>query len=190
MGQAGVRPAVNSTGPVGGPMFFIAMPVMGRVCRRTRREAVYRCGWLALERGTTMEERSVYHEIAEEALLTTGATLVFLAEFQPGSSDVRLMAWSGLGSALVQRALAVIRRFFPSFDPTRVIAKADVNSWNRAVYFDGETVAAPLQEVAAGIVDDRILHIATAITGIRYSRVCPLLIVGSPDRSRSIPCGP
>jgi len=81
---------------------------------------------------------------------------------------------SGLHTAALRRGLAAVARFAPDFDSLRLRFNVSVNPWNAAVFFEGRSVAVPLEQIAAGAVSSAILRMAVAIAGLRYTFCCPL----------------
>jgi hypothetical protein len=116
-----------------------------------------------------------YQEIVDNALVATGAQLAMLARFDPETGAVRTVGWAGLQAPAVQRALASARRLLPQLDPRRVTTHADVNPFQRAIYREAKAAAGSLFDVAAGVVDDRVLQIADTVIGVRHAFVCPLV---------------
>ncbi len=127
-------------------------------------------------RGHSLEEMAIYQEIVNNGLAATGASVVVLVRCDHDSLDVDFVAWAGLNSGPVQKALAAARAVFPHFDPTRISVKADVNHCNREAYLEGKFVFATVQEMAEGVIDPHIIRIASALAGIRYSFLCPLKV--------------
>jgi PAS domain S-box-containing protein len=125
-----------------------------------------------------MADSSIYHEIVENALAVTQARLVILTRFDAGSGLVETMAWAGVQHAEIEHAAARVRRFWPDFEIKHFVGPADANKWLRRGYLAGEAFSAPLAEVASGLVDDRVLRIASSVAGLRHSFHYPLLIEG------------
>ena len=88
------------------------------------------------------------------------------------------MAWAGLQHALIERAAAMVQRFWPDFEFEHFVGRADANEWLRRGYLEGEAFSAPLAEVATGLVDDRVIRIASSVAELRHSFHHPLLIEG------------
>jgi PAS domain S-box-containing protein len=130
-----------------------------------------------------------YQAIVDNALAGTGARVTVLARFDPHTQAVRTVAWAGLQAPRVQRALTVISRLLPSFDPTRVTTRADVNRFQSAVLLEGKTVAGPLPALASGVVDERILQLAGTIVGLRHVFICPLIVLDHVEGSLSFLVG-
>ncbi|MDQ3928091.1 MAG: PAS domain S-box protein [Chloroflexota bacterium] len=55
---------------------------------------------------------------------------------------------------------------------------ADINPVLRAVFVEGKTVCAPFSELAAEIVDIRLIHIGRTIAGLQHACICPLRVGG------------
>ncbi|HEY3108902.1 MAG TPA: PAS domain-containing protein [Chloroflexota bacterium] len=125
-----------------------------------------------------MADNPIYQEIVENALAVTQARLVILTRFDAGSGLVETMAWAGVQHALIERAAARVRRFWPDFEIKHFVGPADANEWLRRGYLAGEAFSAPLAEVATGLVDDRVVRIASSVAGLRHSFHYPLLIEG------------
>src|SRR5207244_1907806 len=115
-------------------------------------------------------------EIARNALVATCALFVHVSAFDPATGLLHTAASAGLRLATVQAAMAAIQRLIPGWSLDRLVLRADANPANRAVYYQGRTVSAPLRDVAEGIVDRRIVHLGTEVFGVRHSLVCPLLV--------------
>ena len=108
----------------------------------------------------------------------TQCQLVHINRYDSDTGHIGWVTWAGLGSKGAQSALAAVRKIFPTFDPTRLVLKADVNRWNKIIYLDGQTVSAPFVEVSKGVVDDRIINIASKVLRLRHSYVVPITIQG------------
>jgi len=116
-----------------------------------------------------------YQEIVDNALVATGARVAMLARFDPDTGVVRTVGWAGLQSPAVLRALAAARRLLPQLDPTRVTTHADVNPFQRTVFREATAAAGSLFDVAAGVVDDRVLQLGYTVAEVRQVFVCPLV---------------
>jgi signal transduction histidine kinase len=117
-------------------------------------------------------------EIARNALVATGAQFVHVSHFDLSTGLLRTAASAGLHLEPVQRTLAAIQRVMPGWTVEALVFRADINELNRRAYYDGETIAAPIAEVAAGLMPQRLLQIAGAVLGVRFSLICPLLVRG------------
>jgi signal transduction histidine kinase len=117
-------------------------------------------------------------EIARNALVATGALFVHVSAFDAESGLLHTAASAGLHLGTVQAAIAAIRRALPGWSVEKLTVRADGNPVNRAVYYDGRTVAAPLHETIEGIVDHRVAQVGITVLGIRQSLICPLIVRG------------
>ncbi|MEX2355559.1 MAG: GGDEF domain-containing protein, partial [Thermaerobacterales bacterium] len=75
-----------------------------------------------------------------------------------------------------QRSLLLVQRVLPRFNPDSIIFNADVNEHTARIYLKGETVWAPLEDVARGTVDGHVLSVARGMLGIRYLYSCPVRV--------------
>ncbi len=121
-----------------------------------------------------MDQQRVYRNIVENARAATGARWVQMTRFHPEAGVVRQVAWSDLGSPILQRAMAAVQARYPGFAPEAVEIPIHTNPVHRQVYIEGRTVSIPLSEVARGVVDNRILWLVGELAGMRHVLICPL----------------
>ena len=121
-----------------------------------------------------MDQQRVYRNIVENARTATGARWVQMTRFFPEAGLVRQVAWSDLGSPILQRAIAAVRARYPGFAPEAVEVPIHTNPVQRSVYAEGRTISTPLSEVAQGVVDNRILWLVGELAGMRHVLICPL----------------
>src|SRR5579884_1641777 len=115
-----------------------------------------------------------YQEIVDNGQVATGTRLVHIAWYDETRNEVLSGAISGLSSPLLQRALAVVQKVLPDFDPTSVRVSADANPVMRRVYRGGEAVLSGFQEMAEGVVPPYVVDVARALVGLRYSFTYPI----------------
>jgi GAF domain-containing protein len=117
---------------------------------------------------------TLYQQIVDNAQAATGARLVHSSWLDPARAQVHVGAMSGLHTAALRRGLAAVARLAPDFDPLRLRFKVGANPWTAAVFFEGRSVAVPLEQIATGAVSPAILRVAVATVGLRYTFCCPL----------------
>jgi PAS domain S-box-containing protein len=121
-----------------------------------------------------MAASSFYQEIVDNGQVATGTRLVHIAWYDETRNEVLSGAISGLSSPLLQRALAVVQKVLPDFDPTSVRVSADANPVMRRVYRGGEAVLSGFQEMAEGVVPPYVVDVARTLVGLRYSFTYPI----------------
>ncbi len=121
-----------------------------------------------------MDQQRVYRSIVENARAATEARWVQMTRHFPELGVVRQVAWSDLGSPILQRAMAAVRARYPGFAPEAVEIPIHSNPVQQAIYSEGRTISTPLSEVARGVVDDRILWLVGELAGMRHVLICPL----------------
>ncbi len=129
---------------------------------------------VAAER-TFREDEALYQEIADNALVVTGARLVSLSWYDPGEQMHRLGAIAP--RTLFDLMIGAVRAVLPRFSP-QVPFRADVNPATRAVLIEGRALLAPFMEHAAGTMPAVVLRVATATGGLRWTHSVPLLVGG------------
>jgi signal transduction histidine kinase len=118
----------------------------------------------------------VYRQIVDNGRAATGARIVVLSGYDAATGDVRPIACSGLQSGAVQRGIEAIRAFLPGFDISAVTVRADANACQAALYAHGRPISASLAQFAEGVVDSRVVHVASAVVGIRHSFAYPVKV--------------
>ncbi len=134
-------------------------------------------------RGFTLEEMPIYQEIVDNALAATGAIITVLSLYDHDTLRTHFVAWSGLNSGVVHKALTSLRGIFHGFDPTRISMKVDANQLSWTCYKEGTPVLASLEEMAENVVDLRIVSLGEGLTGIRYALLYPLMVDGRVEGS-------
>lgn len=127
-------------------------------------------------KGRIAAEDYILDRIVQEVKAASGANLVILATIEPETGKIRTQAWAGLDALGARRALQAAGKIVPAFDPRQVTMDVHVNRCQEAVFLRGETVSAPMAEVARGVVPKPILLIAERLARIAYSVVFPLVV--------------
>lgn len=121
-----------------------------------------------------MTASSFYQEIVDNGQVATGTRLVHIAWYDETRNEVLSGAISGLSSPLLQRALAMVHRVLPDFDPSAVRFSVDANPVMRRVYRDGEAVWSEFQELAEGVAPPYVLEVARTLVGLHHSFTYPI----------------
>lgn len=111
----------------------------------------------------------------------TGARAVFVTHYDSRTRSSRVRTWSGLGSAILRRAIAFANQLMPEFDPIRMSFRDDANEAVRRLYREKRPVDGPLATIARNAIDDRVLQAASSIAGLRHTVLCPLIVNGESD---------
>lgn len=119
------------------------------------------------------------HGVLEDARRRAGATSVSLAAYDAGTGTVRVVDMAGMGAPALLRGLGALRKMFPRFDVVGITFDARANAASRAVYLGGEPVAAPIAELAVGIVSSRVIAMGMRTAGLHHGYVCPLKDAGA-----------
>lgn len=117
-------------------------------------------------------------EIVNASVVASGARLALLTLFNHEEAKMSTVYWTGPSESSIQQALAAARRLVPHFDPAKVELGSGSNWLRRAVYVEGQPVAAPLRDLAQDIVDDRILTLAGTMLGLNHSLLVPIRVEG------------
>ena len=135
-------------------------------------------GSLEATRARVIGEPAVFQSIVDNALAATGVRVVALILSEADGKTGRVVAHAGLFSSLVHTATDAARRLIPGFDPANITVLLGANPVVQPVYEEGCAVSGPFGAISAGNVGERMVEIASAVAGIRWSHVYPLRVGG------------
>lgn len=130
----------------------------------------------AAEGGWDAQPRDLYREIVRNGVAASGAPFVNLCSYDPARRNICGVVWAVASPRLVERALAVIRRGFPTFDVDEIECSTLVNEHVARVHLDGEMVVVPFREICAGVVHPAVTRTVERVMGLRTSVSIPLQI--------------
>lgn len=119
-----------------------------------------------------------YQRIVDLGRAATGARAVALMRYDSESRTVQPIVMSWPRSAAVKRGLDLVRSFLPEFDPRGIVVSVEGNEHNREVYEEGRPVATTLEDLTAGILDERVVAIARTVAQLRYAFLAPVRLGG------------
>lgn len=120
----------------------------------------------------------VYADICQNAVSATGAAVVAMTRVDHATRRVRVVAWAGAHSELVERSSAAVRHVLPDFDPIKVEVSIEHSDMTRRGYAEAESFSTKLSTIARGIVPSVVLDVAGRIVGIRAYHHFPLIVDG------------
>ena len=124
-----------------------------------------------------LPDSAVCTEIVENARTATGARWVHLTVLDPETGRLHQAAWSNLERGALRQTLEAGPSIFPDFDPGRWTCPVAANPLLERIYVVGQAVAAPLADLAAGVVDGRLMGLA-AVAGLRHVYASPVGAMG------------
>src|SRR5437773_7824842 len=95
-------------------------------------------------------DQATYQQIVENSLVVTGSRIVVFARYDASKQTVRTVAWAGQPLGAAQRALDVVRRVLPGWDPMHISHSPTINALVEQVYVQGESVSAPVRKISEG----------------------------------------
>lgn len=122
-------------------------------------------------------EAALYQGIVDSAAAVTGARYVNLS-WREADGYIRGSAWAMTDRGRFERALTVVRRALPGFDPAAVRFRVDVNPAVKAVLVDGRPVFAPFREHVERTVHPVAAQAAMTILGLEWTHSVPLKVSG------------
>jgi hypothetical protein len=125
-----------------------------------------------------MMDSNVLDPVLNRARSVTGARMVAVSRYDSVTGMGSVVAVSWPHSRAFLQAVEAAKRFFPGFDPVGFTFHVSSNGYTRAVYLEGESVAAPLEELAKDILSPRLIRIAVQLGGLRHTLACPLKVRG------------
>lgn len=134
---------------------------------------------MSLASGEPRSDIRLYREIVVNAAKTVAVRWVQFTRFDPGTREVWQVATSGLLPEHTAQVVALVGHLLPDGRPERVRFTADVNPLIRRIYLEAKPVAAPLERLADGVVDPRVIRLGERLVGMRFALSCPLVVDGA-----------
>lgn len=122
------------------------------------------------------QPRDLYREIVRNGVAASGAPFVNLCSYDPATRNICGVVWAVASPRLVERALALIRRAFPTFDVDEIECSTRVNEHVARVHLDGEMVVVPFRDICAGVVQPAVIRSVERVMGIETSVSIPLQV--------------
>jgi len=137
---------------------------------------VARTGWRSGVSGWDGQPLELYREIVRNGVAASGAPFVNLCRYDLATGNISHVVWDVASPLLNARALAVIRRAFPTFDVDEIECSILVNQHVARVHLQGEMVVVPFREICAGVVHPLVTGTIARVMGVETSVSIPLQI--------------